>query len=149
GLNLDVLYLLGCGFVGWVGGARAAMGAAGEACLILLLNLDQQSTSGSAPWMAFWNFGMRSLTFAAAGWLASEFGVGSRGLERTVQERTARLQQEIEEHKATLGRLRDTLQLFRHLTENITAVFWVTDPARSQVNYVSQAYERIWGRKRE
>src|SRR6202035_874514 len=32
------------------------------------------------------------------------------------------------------------------LTENISEVFWMTDPAKREVLYVSPAYETIWGR---
>ena len=35
---------------------------------------------------------------------------------------------------------------FRQLAESIGAVFWMTDPARTRMIYVSPAYERIWGR---
>jgi PAS domain S-box-containing protein len=35
---------------------------------------------------------------------------------------------------------------FRQLAENITEVFWITDPTMHQIFYVSPAYEKIWGR---
>jgi PAS domain S-box-containing protein len=35
---------------------------------------------------------------------------------------------------------------FRQLAENISEVFWITDPAKNQVIYISPAYEPIWGR---
>src|SRR6266513_1983341 len=35
---------------------------------------------------------------------------------------------------------------FRQLTENITEVFWLTDPFKSEMLYISPAYEEIWGR---
>jgi two-component system cell cycle sensor histidine kinase/response regulator CckA len=34
---------------------------------------------------------------------------------------------------------------FRQLAENIDEVFWMTDPAKNEMLYVSPAYERIWG----
>jgi two-component system cell cycle sensor histidine kinase/response regulator CckA len=37
-------------------------------------------------------------------------------------------------------------KLFRELTETIEDVFWVTNPAKTRILYVSPAYERIWGR---
>ena len=46
-------------------------------------------------------------------------------------------------------RLRETLELFRQVTENITEVFWVTDPAKTRVNYVSRGFERVWGQPRQ
>jgi PAS domain S-box-containing protein len=38
---------------------------------------------------------------------------------------------------------------FRQVVENINEVFWITDGARTQMLYVSPAYETIWGRSRE
>ena len=35
---------------------------------------------------------------------------------------------------------------FRELAENIREVFWMTDPAKNEIHYVSPAYEKIWGR---
>lgn len=38
---------------------------------------------------------------------------------------------------------------FRQIAENIREVFWLTDPAKSQILYISPAYEAIWGRSCE
>lgn len=35
---------------------------------------------------------------------------------------------------------------FRQLAENIQEVFWITDPAKNEMIYVSPAYETVWGR---
>jgi len=35
---------------------------------------------------------------------------------------------------------------FRQLAEHIEEVFWMTDPAKRQMLYISPAYETIWGR---
>ncbi len=42
--------------------------------------------------------------------------------------------------------LRESEERFRQLAENIPEVFWMTDPAKTQMLYVSPAYETIWGR---
>jgi PAS domain S-box-containing protein len=42
--------------------------------------------------------------------------------------------------------LRESEERFRQLTENISEVFWMTDPANKEVLYVSPAYTTIWGR---
>src|ERR1700726_823948 len=42
--------------------------------------------------------------------------------------------------------LSESEERFRQLTENISEVFWMTDPAKREVLYVSPAYETIWGR---
>ena len=35
---------------------------------------------------------------------------------------------------------------FRELAANVSEVFWMTDPLKKQVLYISPAYEKIWGR---
>src|SRR3989440_6987921 len=35
---------------------------------------------------------------------------------------------------------------FRQLTGSITEVFWLTDPFKNEMLYISPAYEKIWGR---
>ena len=42
--------------------------------------------------------------------------------------------------------LRASEERFRQLAENIQEVFWITDPAKNQMLYVSPKYEQIWGR---
>jgi PAS domain S-box-containing protein len=53
----------------------------------------------------------------------------------------------------TVVRLRDTTaalrtseERYRQLAENIREVFWMTDPAKNEMLFVSPAYEEIWGR---
>lgn len=149
GMNFDFFYLLGCAFVGWAAGARSA-------ALITLasgafLYWDGAPLPGSTVpnWVVHWNLIIRLLGFGAVGWLAAEVGRLTRSLERTIQEKTGWLQSETEEHKETADRLRETLELFRQVTENITEVFWVTDPAKTRVNYVSRGFERVWGQPRQ
>ena len=149
GMNFDLFYLFGCAFVGWAAGARAALLVTLTAGAFLYFD-DAQPTSSSMPiWVIYWNSVIRLLGFAAAGWLAGQVGRLTRNLEQTVQERTSRLQSEAEEHKETAVRLRETLELFRQVTENITEVFWVTDPAKTRVNYVSRGFEAVWGQPRQ
>ena len=38
---------------------------------------------------------------------------------------------------------------FREFAEHIRDVFWVSDPEKTEVEYVSPAYEEVWGRSRE
>jgi two-component system, cell cycle sensor histidine kinase and response regulator CckA len=42
--------------------------------------------------------------------------------------------------------LSESEERFRQLTENISEVFWMTDPGKREMLYVSPAYETIWGR---
>jgi PAS domain S-box-containing protein len=45
--------------------------------------------------------------------------------------------------------LRDTGEKFRQLAENIREVFWMTEPDKNEMIYISPGYEEIWGRKVE
>ncbi len=42
--------------------------------------------------------------------------------------------------------LRESERRFRELAENISEVFWITDPHHHEMLYVSPSYERVWGR---
>jgi PAS domain S-box-containing protein len=46
-------------------------------------------------------------------------------------------------------RLRDSESRFRLIADTIDEVFWMSDPAISQMLYISPAYERVWGRTQE
>ena len=148
GLDLDFFYLLLCGLIGWHSGASAALLGSAVAGAFLLMD-SWLGMPGMAHWALWCNAFLRMLMFAVGGLAASEIGARARNLERSVGERTSWLESEVQRHKETLAQLRDTLQLFRHLTENITEVFWVADPSKSKLNYVSSGYERIFGRERE
>jgi PAS domain S-box-containing protein len=149
GMSLDFFYLLGCAFVGWAGGARPATVITLVVGIFTYLSGVHFTAAGIPLWVVYWNSLIRILSFMAVGWLAAEVGRLTRSLERTVQERTSRLRSEVEEHKETSARLRETLVLFRQVTENITEVFWVTDPAKTRLNYVSRGFERVWGQQRQ
>jgi PAS domain S-box-containing protein len=53
---------------------------------------------------------------------------------------------DVSERKAAETRLRDSEERFRQLAENIQEVFWMSDPAKNRMIYISPGYERIWGR---
>jgi two-component system cell cycle sensor histidine kinase/response regulator CckA len=46
-------------------------------------------------------------------------------------------------------RLEKSETMFRQFAENIHSVFWMTDPSKQEMIYISPAYEEIWGRTRE
>jgi diguanylate cyclase (GGDEF)-like protein/PAS domain S-box-containing protein len=57
--------------------------------------------------------------------------------------------QDVTEQKRAEAELRESELRFRQLAENIREVFWLTDPGKNEILYVSPAYEDIWGRRRE
>ncbi|MBI1818964.1 MAG: response regulator [Nitrospirae bacterium] len=50
------------------------------------------------------------------------------------------------DHRLTEAALRQSEERFRQLAEHIEEVFWMTDPEKSQMIYISPSYENIWGR---
>ncbi|MES2237596.1 MAG: PAS domain S-box protein [Pseudomonadota bacterium] len=50
------------------------------------------------------------------------------------------------ERKRMESERNETALRFRELAENIREVFWLTDPSKNEMLYVSPAYEGIWGR---
>jgi PAS domain S-box-containing protein len=51
---------------------------------------------------------------------------------------------DISERKRMEATLRESEERFRQLAEHIDAVFWLTSPDKSEVLYVSPAFETIW-----
>lgn len=55
---------------------------------------------------------------------------------------------DITEEKAAALALADSEERFRQIAENIDEVFWMLDPLRQRMLYVSPGYERVWDRPR-
>lgn len=54
--------------------------------------------------------------------------------------------QDITERKLAEAAIRDSNEKFQQLADNITDAFWIRSPDFSEVQYVSPAFEKIWGR---
>lgn len=145
GLNFDYFYLFGCCVAGWIGGVPAGITCVCASGVFLFLNEILGGLTGSNLWFFLGNSVFRLAAFLVIGWSAAKVGRDSRDLERAVTQRTARLRTEVEQHEQTSELLLEATQLFRQVTENITDVFWVTDPLRREVEYVSPGFERLWG----
>lgn len=48
-----------------------------------------------------------------------------------------------------LAALRRNEELFRQLADNVRETFWLSDISTGRVEYINQAVEQIWGRRRE
>jgi PAS domain S-box-containing protein len=53
---------------------------------------------------------------------------------------------DITEYKRAEHELRESQERFRQLIELIREVFWLSNPEKNRILYVSPAYEEIWGR---
>ena len=56
---------------------------------------------------------------------------------------------DISDRKKAEHAVKESQERFRQLAEHIREVFWMTDPAKQQMLYVSSGYEEIWGRSCE
>ncbi|MDR3457706.1 MAG: PAS domain S-box protein [Verrucomicrobiae bacterium] len=56
------------------------------------------------------------------------------------------IQHDITGRKQAENALRDSHEKFHQLADNITDVFWIRSPDLSEVQYLSPAFEQIWGR---
>jgi PAS domain S-box-containing protein len=91
--------------------------------------------------------------------VASVMLVSRDGRSRPVEHSTAPIQDEggriigmvlvfrdVTERCRAEQTVRENEERFRQLAEHITDVFWVAEPHRRKVIYVSPAYEAVWGR---
>lgn len=67
-------------------------------------------------------------------------------LVSTLRGRVAELERELATNRKFDERLQDSEERFRQVTNTIDEVFWMTDPRKDQMLFISQAYEQIWGR---
>ena len=78
---------------------------------------------------------------ALAGFRTLRTGDGARYVVATFSDITRRKENE--------ARMRESEERFRQLAESIAEVFWISDPAKSRMLYVSPAYAMIWGRSEQ
>jgi len=70
-------------------------------------------------------------------------------LVRSLRGRVEALERERAAHLDMEKLLQDSEERFRQVTDTIDEVFWMTDPRKTGMLFISPAYQRIWGRSRE
>jgi diguanylate cyclase (GGDEF)-like protein/PAS domain S-box-containing protein len=66
-----------------------------------------------------------------------------------MQQYAAWLEREISDHRRAEETLLESELRFRQMAANILEVWFLVDPAESQMLYISPAYEKVWGRSCE
>lgn len=66
-------------------------------------------------------------------------------LVRSLSARVAALESELAAAREMDKQLQESEQRFRQVTNTIDEVFWLTDPRKNSMLFISPAYERIWG----
>lgn len=67
-------------------------------------------------------------------------------MEAGIRQRAMKLEEELRRRAQVETELRERADGFHVLVEHISEVFWISDPAKEQIFYVSPSYEKIWGR---
>ncbi|MBV8758401.1 MAG: PAS domain S-box protein [Deltaproteobacteria bacterium] len=60
--------------------------------------------------------------------------------------RSVSLARDMTHRELAAKQLRESEERFRELAETISDVFWIVDPHKHEILYISPAYEKIWGR---
>lgn len=84
---------------------------------------------------------------------SAHFKVYSETLIRKLEEKSFELEEantalkaDLKIRRAVEESLRNSEQRFRQLAEYIEEVFWISDPEKGTMHYISPAYEKVWGR---
>lgn len=56
---------------------------------------------------------------------------------------------DVTQRKEAEQKLAASEERFRQVVENIREVFWMTDPSKRELMYISRAFESVWGRDRQ
>ena len=149
GLNFEFIYLFLCAGIGWLGGTRAALLCAWAAASLLFVDETARGGLSTETWMFWFNGVVRLVALVSIGWMTAQVARLTRRLEKTVRERTSQLEAEVTQHKETANRLQEAMEMFQQVAEKISNVFWVTDSARTEFQYISPEFEKVWGESRK
>jgi PAS domain S-box-containing protein len=149
-MSFVLFHMLVVVFVGWGAGKWPAVAVSGVA-VITMETVHWRIHQGPLPlgWAVVWNSCMRLVALSIAGCLTAELTRLNRHLSDLVEARTAQWKAEVEQHKTTSAQLREAVERFEQVINNIAEVFWLTNVHKNEMAYISPAYERIWGRQCE
>lgn len=139
-------YLLIVAAAAWLGGAKPGIFAALVGTTIMLQKDWRATLPSDYSWTIYWNGGVRLAVLLFTAGILAELKRLTQELEGRVKQRTAALEAVTDQHNRTEAQLRDNVQRFREVTENISEVFWMSDTEKRHIAYVSTGYEKIWGR---
>jgi len=142
-ISYTLPYVLVCVLAAWGAGLRWGLTLA--LLTVTARSAEELLKSGMAWWIVSLNWITRFAGSAVAVALAARVAAHKRSLEQTVAARPAGLATEVAQHRETQVQLRSILERFEELAAHIPEVFWITDPAKQRMLYLSPAYEKIWG----
>ncbi len=145
-MGLSLFYYVPVCFTAWYGGRAGGLAMAVLCAIARTAAREVEGPVHAYSWVLYWNVGVRLATNCLLVWVVSVIAEANARLQTRVTQRTAELQQEVEERKKTEEQLRASEERFKQMAENIREVFWLTDPAKQQMLYISPGYELIWGR---
>ena len=145
-ISTSIFYLAPIGLAVWFAGVWGGVGVSLLAAAVWLLVDVGGGRVYSNPFIPYWNALVRLGFFLVATFLLDRVRALTTNLKALVNERTAALAAEVEQHKQDGKAARESEARFRQLTENIKEVFWISNPARNEMIYISPGYEEIWGR---
>ncbi len=144
--GLSIFYLIPVFLAAWFAGRGAGLAMAVMCTALRTVGRELEGQPHAYPWVFYWNIAIRLGSNVLFVWLVSAVRGFSAQLQSRIEQRTAELRQEVQEREKTEAQLRASEQRFKQMAENIREVFWMTDPGKNQMLYISPGYELIWGR---
>jgi len=148
-IRFSLFYLLLVLAGSWFGGRGAGIAIAVGAGVSRFVVDGLLHRQGIYPWVPVFNMVAQASMFGIVAILAAATRQLLASSDERIAQRTAELQKEISDRNQIEEKLRTSEERFRQLAENINEVFWMTNVDKTQMIYISPAYESIWGRSPE
>ena len=145
-IGLSFFYFVPVCLTTWFAGRPAGLAMAVMCAIARTVARELESPVHAYAWVPYWNVAVRLVTNLLFVWLVAAIRDSNASLHSRIAQRTAELQREVEERKKAEEGLRASEESFNQMADNIREVFWMTDPAKNQMLYISPGYEIIWGR---